>query len=53
MSPMGMEVENWAERGQPLTAWCCLSIHPENIRKPKGFLIFSGSRDKQHRAVRG
>ena len=26
---------------------------PENIRKPKGFLIFSGGKEKQHRAVTG
>ena len=26
----------------PITAWCCFSIPPENIRKPKGFLMFSG-----------
>ena len=31
----------------------CLSIPPENIRKPKGFMMFSGSIDKQHRAVMG
>ena len=27
------------------------SIPPENIRKPKGFLMFSGGIEKQHRAV--
>ena len=27
---------------------CRLSIPPENIRKPKGFLMFSGGIDKQH-----
>ena len=26
---------------------------PENIRKPKGFLMFSGGIEKQHRAVMG
>ena len=30
---------------------CCLSIPPENIRKPLGFLMFSRGIDKQHRAV--
>ena len=30
---------------------CCLSIPPENIRKPLGFLMFSGDIDKQHRAL--
>ena len=30
-----------------------LSIPPENIRKPKGFLMFSGGLDKQHWAVIG
>ena len=34
-----------------MTARCCLSILPENIRKPKGFLMFSGGIDKQHLAV--
>ena len=41
------------EFAQPITARCCLSIPPENIRKPKGFLVFSGGIDKQHRAVMG
>ena len=27
---------------------CCLSIPLENIKKPKGFLIFSGGIDNQH-----
>ena len=35
------------------TAQCCLSVPPENIRKPLGFLIFLGGIDKQHRAVMG
>ena len=26
---------------------------PENIKKPKGFLMFSGSISKQHQAVMG
>ena len=30
-----------------------LSIPPENIKKPKGFLMFSGGIEKQHRAVMG
>ena len=30
-----------------------LSIHPENTRETKGFLIFSGDIGKQHRAVMG
>ena len=30
---------------------CCLSIPPENIRQPLGFLMFSRGIDKQHRAV--
>ena len=33
------------KQGQPITARCCLSIPPENIRKPLGFLMFSGSID--------
>ena len=36
---------------QALTARCCFSIPPENIRKPLGFLMFSGGIKKQHRAV--
>ena len=30
-----------------------ISIPPENIRKPLGFLVFSGGIEKQHRAVMG
>ena len=30
-----------------------LFIPPENIRKPNGFLMFSGGIEKQHRAVMG
>ena len=37
---------------QPITARCCFSIPPENIRKPVGFL-FSGGIEKQHQAVMG
>lgn len=29
-----------------------LSIPPENIEKPKGFLMFSGCVEKQNRAVK-
>ena len=35
----------------PLKLSVYLSIPPENIGKPKGFLIFSGGIDKQNRAV--
>ena len=38
---------------EPVTARCCVSIPPENIRKPLGFLMFSGGIEKQHRAVMG
>ena len=31
------------------TARCYLTLPPENIRKPSGFLMFSGSINKQHR----
>ena len=27
---------------------CTFSLHPENIRKTYGFLMFSGSREKVH-----
>ena len=36
-----------------ITTQCCLSIPPENIRKPLCFLMFSGGIDKQHWAVMG
>ena len=36
---------------QPSVAFLC--IPPNNIRKPKGFLMFSGSIEKQHWAVMG
>ena len=32
---------------------CCFSIPPKNIRKPLGFMLFSGGIEKQHRAVMG
>ena len=38
---------------KPVTALCCFSIPQENIRKPKGFLMFSGIIEKQHRTVMG
>ena len=43
------------KRNFPLTHYSpvCFSILPENIRKPLGFLIFSGGIEKQHRAVMG
>ena len=34
-------------RKEPIKVWCCLSIPPEDSRKPKGFLMFSGGIDKQ------
>ena len=38
---------------KPITARCWFSILPEDIRKPKGFLMFSGGIEKQCRAVMG
>ena len=38
---------------QPIIAWYCFSIPPENIREPKGFPMFSGDIEKQYRAVMG
>ena len=32
---------------------CCFAIPPENIRKPEGFLMFSGGIEKQHGAIIG
>ena len=37
----------------PITARYCLSIPPENIRKPLGFLMFLRGIDKQHMAEIG
>ena len=36
-----------------ITAWCCLSIPPENTKKHLGFLMFSGGIDKQHQVLMG
>ena len=36
-----------------ITARCCLSIPPENIKKPLGFLMFSRDIDKQNWTVMG
>ena len=36
---------------QAIKAQFRLSIPPENIKKPKGFLMFLGDIDKQHRAT--
>ena len=47
------EVHNLAHSLNPLSARCCFSISPENIRKPKGFLMFSGGKEKQYRAAMG
>ena len=35
----------------PLQPVIAFFIPPENITKPKGFLMFSGGIEKQHRAV--
>ena len=32
----------------PICSQCTLSVPPENIRKPYGFLMFSGSREGLH-----
>ena len=36
-----------------ITAQCCLYTTPESIRKPLGFLMFSGDIDKQQLTVMG
>ena len=36
-----------------MTARCCFSVPAENIRKPKGFLMFSGGIENEHRVVTG
>ena len=33
---------------QHIRSQCTLSLHPENIRKPLGFLKFSGGRERVH-----
>ena len=40
-------------RDQLILAHCCLSTPPENIRKPKGFLMFSRGIDKQQEGSNG
>ena len=42
-----------SEVKQIITAWCCFSITPENIRKPLGFPMFSEGIEKQHQTVMG
>ena len=37
----------------PIAARYCFSLPPENIRKPLGFLMFSGDIEKQHLADNG
>ena len=41
----------WFFQIQPTVAWYYLAVAPKSIRKPKGFLKFSGGIAKQHRAV--
>ena len=38
---------------EPITVWYCPSITTENIKKPKGFLMFSGGKEKQYQTVMG
>ena len=38
---------------EPITVRCCFPIPPENIRKPLGFLMFSGGIEKHDRAIMG
>ena len=33
---------------KPICSQCTLSLPPENIRKPYGFLMFSGGTEKVH-----
>ena len=37
----------------PLQPGAAFLYPPDNIRKPLGFLVFSGSMEKQHRAAMG
>ena len=52
-STLVTEVSQLWRNDEPVKVWCCLSIPPENSRKLKGFLMFSGHIDKQNRAVMG
>ena len=45
---LGIEREQWREMDLPIHSQCTLSLPPENIRKPCGFLMFSGGREKVH-----
>ena len=49
----GRESVHWEKMSYSITAWCCFSIPPKNIRKSYGFLMFSGGIEKQHQAVMG
>ena len=33
---------------EPISSQCTLSLSPENIRKPYGFLMFSEGKEKVH-----
>ena len=33
---------------QPIRSQCTLSLPPENIRKPYGFLMFLGGKERMH-----
>ena len=44
---------NTLKFAKPITAQYCFSIPSENIRKPLGFLMFSGGIEEQHRALMG
>ena len=33
---------------EPILSRCTLSLRPENIRKPYGFLMFSWGRERMH-----
>ena len=40
--------ETFMSLGQPVCSHCTLSLPPENIKNPDGFLIFSGNRERVH-----
>ena len=42
------EIETFFIIAEPVHSQCTLSLPPENIRKPQGFLMFSGDRERVH-----
>ena len=43
-----VEIVSYLHIYQLIYSQCTLSLPPENIRKPEGFLMFSGGSEKVH-----